>query len=68
MLEKKALVKVDGKEYQVSKVFEPDLKAEEVFWKRYFTMAVKVLGDVQRKESKKVMAHEECNSLSQTKH
>ena len=68
MLEKKSLVILEGKEYQLTRVFEPELKAQEAFWKRYFTMATKILSDSHKKECKKVVKYEKCNSVSAAQH
>ena len=36
MVERETLVKVDGREYQVRKLFEPDLKATGRFLEKIF--------------------------------
>ena len=68
MLEKKTSIKLEGKEYQIRRIFEPDLKAQESFWRRYFTMATQILSAGQKKECKKAVKYEKCNSLSQAQH
>ena len=66
MLEEATTVKIEGREYQVTRVFVSDAKAQETFWSRYFTMATRVLPNTQRQ--RRAVKHEECNSIPQAQH
>jgi len=56
------------KDYQVTRIFKHDEKAQAAFWARYFTMAVKTLSDFQGKKSAKVVSYEKSDSLSTAQH